>query len=569
MKSNRKGFTQASLNLSNWKFVVFEVLLISIVMGLYFENIYLFLLTLIALLVAFYFEISAILMSLILSLVWALVPSLLASLFYDVSFFEALPELLASPTAQVLAIIIFCIVFYFHKASSDFLHDALEPIMSIFTNAVKTKKIKNSGSSLRKRKTIKSNVSSISFIVDGKVEPYALKLFLEDRGFGLYQAIEDRNAAKQLILNDNGIIKFYTLGEIKRWVSQFIKNSAPRSHDLLGIWQKFTDTPLKNTVIDHLQVYSSNGFKNTSKLELLKDAENECYLAFKNGIVRINDEGMSFSEHGKLGGAIFETSMIEEGKRSFTGSLNPDVSPQKHSRKLFRKFVERSVLYRNTDSDNGNWQEEYIPDEHTEKALLSLRTALGYLIHKYNNPSQSKAIFFVDKFSTTGKPEGGTGKSLILGSLKYLLKHASQDGKKYREGRFQFSTVEQDTNYIFIDDLKRDFNIESIFTMITGDNEIERKWENKFVIPKDERPKIALTTNFPLSIKGTSYRRRIHQVSLGDYWNRCINEGMEPKDILGMELFGNSFEQSDWNDFYIFLMGCVQDYLQYGLVNET
>ena len=109
------------------------------------------------------------------------------------------------------------------------------------------------------------------------------------------------------------------------------------------------------------------------------------------------------------------------------------------------------------------------------------------------------------------KPEGGTGKSLIISSLRYLLNQSSQDGKKYRDnpntgGRFQFSNVEQHTDNIFIDDLKADFNIQSIFTMVTGDIEIERKGQNKFVIPQNQRPKIALTTNYEILTEGQAIK---------------------------------------------------------------
>ena len=43
MSNYRKGFTQASLNLASWKFVVVEMLVFSVALASYFSNIYIFL----------------------------------------------------------------------------------------------------------------------------------------------------------------------------------------------------------------------------------------------------------------------------------------------------------------------------------------------------------------------------------------------------------------------------------------------------------------------------------------------------------------------------------------------
>ena len=136
-------------------------------------------------------------------------------------------------------------------------------------------------------------------------------------------------------------------------------------------------------------------------------------------------------------------------------------------------------------------------------------------------------------------------------------------------GRFQFADVCLDTKLILIDDLRPDFNFESLFSMITGDMEIEGKGTNKFTIPEERKPKFGITTNYVLMGTGTSVSRRMHIVEFGDYWNRCIQEGENPSDTkhLGKLLFDrNDFDQDDWDDFYNFGFGCVQDYLSHGLV---
>ena len=54
-----------------------------------------------------------------------------------------------------------------------------------------------------------------------------------------------------------------------------------------------------------------------------------------------------------------------------------------------------------------------------------------------------------------------------------------QDGQRFQNtnsnGRFQFANVTLDTKFILINDLKKDFRLDSLFNMITDDIEIEKK----------------------------------------------------------------------------------------------
>lgn len=416
----------------------------------------------------------------------------------------------------------------------------------------------------------KLSLSDITFIQDGKIDSYDLRLFLEKCGFSLFQSSNDRKVNKELVFNDQGILKLYNLIEMKRWVTNALESMEEDTTEVVRAWVKFNNTKLQHEVIDHLSVYSSSNYPDTKPLELFNDNQTECYLKFKNGVVKITKDQQELVSFSELDGAVWESSIIP---RDY-GDIKNGQLPHIHGKNLFQEFVEKSVLFKDGSIESDDWRDQYQPNGETEETLLSLRTGIGYLVHGYNNPSHSKAVFFVDKGSNLGRPEGGNGKSLIMDSLRHILKQSTQDGKKYRDnpntgGRFQFSNVSLDTKMIFIDDLRDDFKIETLFSMITGDIEVERKGENKFVIPKDDKPKIGLTTNYVLMGNGTSVTRRMHLVEFGDYWNRCIKEGLEPADLLGKQLFGDDFTQDDWNDFYTFIIDCVKDYLKYGLVQPS
>ena len=135
---------------------------------------------------------------------------------------------------------------------------------------------------------------------------------------------------------------------------------------------------------------------------------------------------------------------------------------------------------------------------------------IEFLIHTHNTADFSKCIYFVDAESGARKAEGGTGKSLIMRSIERYKKLVPQDGRQFRigmdkgGGRFQFSNVTMDTKVIMIDDIYPEFRFDMLFSMITGDMEIERKGRDKFVIPANKKPKFGITTNYVIPQGGAS-----------------------------------------------------------------
>ena len=415
------------------------------------------------------------------------------------------------------------------------------------------------------------------------INPYKLKKVLVSKGFGQFLMDEDRTSKKILFLNDKGTLKIYDPINVKTFIRELIESipdkefnnggtydtqspnadSAPK-YEVLYHWSKYHHSKLRSEVIDDLPVHSDPKLDWTEDLQLFTDDQLTSFVRFKNGVVKITSKNIELLDPSdkSVQGNVWESSII---KRNIT--LRPSCG-------VFTKFVEKSVLVRDRNITDKDWTKSYQKTKDSNESLLALRTALGYLIHSHNTADQMKAIFFIDKGSDIGKPEGGNGKTLILKNLKHFKKLSVQDGKRFRDdenggGRFQFADVSLDTRLVLIDDLKPDFKFESLFSMITGDMEIEGKGTNKFTIPEERKPKFCITTNYVLMGTGTSVSRRMHIVEFGDYWNRAILEKESPSDKkhLGKLLFDkNTFNQDDWDDFYNFGFGCVQDYLKHGLV---
>jgi hypothetical protein len=154
----------------------------------------------------------------------------------------------------------------------------------------------------------------------------------------------------------------------------------------------------------------------------------------------------------------------------------------------FRDFVHYALKVDVEPKTKDNDRDEGI-DERYNGQKNAFETAFGYLIHSYQPPDESKVVVFIDVDSSPERTEGGNGKSLSMEMVKYYRKTAFVDGKSFRKSlsesaRFNFSNVEVDTGFVFINDLNPDFDLTQLFSIITDDMTVEGKGTNKFVIPK-------------------------------------------------------------------------------------
>ena len=81
------------------------------------------------------------------------------------------------------------------------------------------------------------------------------------------------------------------------------------------------------------------------------------------------------------------------------------------------------------------------------------------MLSNYTNSGDTPAPLFVDRDSNGDKAEGGNGKSLVLKSIKEWKMTTAINGKNISEkDKFLFSGVNLDTQFVFLDDVEKDFN---------------------------------------------------------------------------------------------------------------
>jgi len=176
---------------------------------------------------------------------------------------------------------------------------------------------------------------------------------------------------------------------------------------------------------------------------------------------------------------------------------------------------------------------------------------VGYLLHRHKFKTLAKAIILCDE-DKSDNAEGGTGKSILVQALSYLVKVVTEDGKHFITSSFAYSQLDHDTAIFHIDDAAQKFDFEKIFPAITGDLIVERKYQNKFVIPYEETPKILITTNYVIVGRGNSFDRRKIEVEFSPHYNRFWTPNMEfESDIF-------DWDKTQWNCFDNFIPNFIR-----------
>jgi hypothetical protein len=211
---------------------------------------------------------------------------------------------------------------------------------------------------------------------------------------------------------------------------------------------------------------------------------------------------------------------------------------------------EYDQLIRNVCKDEEDWYN-------------ALKCSIGYMAHDYKDCTNTKAVIFCDEeLSIADDSNGGTGKSLVCKGLKYVRNTEIIDGKNYKtDSPFIFQKININTEIAIIDDVRKEFDFESLLSAITSDLTIEKKNQHPITIPFENSPKFFITTNYTIDGNGNSFDRRKHEIEFSNYYSRDFT----PEDDFGHTLF-KDWNNEEWSRFYKTLAVYMQSYLRNGLV---
>jgi len=295
-------------------------------------------------------------------------------------------------------------------------------------------------------------------------------------------------------------------------------------------------------------------------IEFGKDTATEGFFYFKNCIARVTRDGINTLPYTESQKAIWASSMIQRDFTPIDLKL-PLNNLQFADAATFDKCEMARYILLVSHSPNSC---EEISEAEASQRFLSICSSIGYMLHGYKS-RVAKAIIAVDHKIPEDKSEqnGGTGKSIVGESFKYLKSTCIIDGREFKEDYpFKFEMVGVDTKIVIMQDCRYNLDFGSFFVPITNDLTYNRRHTGYITIPFADAPKWWFDTNFVFKGEGASFRRRMHVIEFDDYFS----ENHTPYDEFGHFLFID-WDDDQWNLFYNFYLYCVQLYLHEGLID--
>jgi hypothetical protein len=353
-----------------------------------------------------------------------------------------------------------------------------------------------------------------------KVIHIQFKQFLEDNGFYKYCPEGGKNYV--FVKVTNNLIDHTSEKEIKDFV--------------LNHLLQLDDVSVYNYFADNTRFFKDEFLSMLSTIEIyfIEDSKDAAYLYYRNCAVKITAKEVIPIDYLDLGGYVWKDHVIDRNFNMCTVTDRCD----------YRKFI-RNICFGD------------------DSRVASMESTIGFLMHGYKNLSFCPAVILNDEV-ISDNPEGGTGKGLFMNALGKMKKVVTIDGKSFTfERSFAYQLVSADTQILVFDDVKRYFDFERLFSVVTEGLTLEKKNKDAIKIPFSRSPKIAITTNYAIKGAGNSFARRKWELELHQYYRKSFT----PLDEFGKLMFGD-WNDEEWCQFDNYMIGCLRNYLTTGLVKS-
>jgi succinate dehydrogenase flavin-adding protein (antitoxin of CptAB toxin-antitoxin module) len=346
------------------------------------------------------------------------------------------------------------------------------------------------------------------------------KQFLEDNGF--YKFCPEGGKNYIFVKVTNNLIDHTSEKEIKDFIL---------THLL-----ELDDIAVYNYFADNTRFFKEEFLSMISTIDIffIEDTKDASYLYYRNCAVQVTKDEVKPIDYLDLGGYVWKDHVIDRNFNmcEVTSACN------------YRQFI-RNIC----GNDDGR--------------VESMESTIGFLMHGYKNLSFCPAVILNDEV-ISDNPEGGTGKGLFMNALARMKKVVTIDGKSFTfERSFAYQLVSADTQILVFDDVKKYFDFERLFSVVTEGLTLEKKNKDAIKIPFSKSPKIAITTNYAIKGSGNSFARRKWELELHQYYSKSFT----PLDEFGKLMFGD-WNDDDWCEFDNYMITCLRGYLHTGLVRS-
>ena len=353
-----------------------------------------------------------------------------------------------------------------------------------------------------------------------KIVHVLFKEYLEDNGF--YKFCPEGSKNYVFVRVQNNLIDHTTEKDIKDFIL-----SGLLTIDDLSIYNYFADNTrfFKDeflTLLSSVNIY------------FIADSKNTSYLYYRNCAVKITKDSLTLIDYIDLGGFVWNDHVID---RDFHECNVGEFD--------YKVFIQ-NICAKN------------------ESRVKSMESTIGFLMHGWKNLSYCPAVILNDEV-ISDNPEGGTGKGLFMNALAHMKKCVTIDGKSFNfDKSFAYQLVSADTQILCFDDVKKYFDFERLFSLITEGLTLEKKNKDSIKIPFNKSPKIAITTNYAIKGAGNSFARRKWELELHQYYNKAHT----PYDEFNKLMFGD-WDDDMWCEFDNYMIQCLQLYLDQGLIQSV
>lgn len=353
-----------------------------------------------------------------------------------------------------------------------------------------------------------------------KVIHILFKQFIEDNGFYKYCPEGSKNYI--FVRVTNNLIDHTSEKEIKDFILSYLIEL-----DDISIYNYFAD----NTRFFKEEFLS---MLDTIDIYFIEDTKDSAYLYYRNCAVQITKDDIVPIDYLDLGGYVWKDHVIDRNFNKCSVTERCD----------YKKFIKNIC--------GGD-----------DSRVKSMESTIGFLLHAHKNLSFCPAVILNDEI-ISDNPEGGTGKGLFMNALSNMKKLVVIDGKSFTfERSFAYQLVSADTQILCFDDVKRHFDFERLFSVVTEGLTLEKKNKDAIKIPFSKSPKIAITTNYAIKGAGNSFERRKWELELHQYYTKQFT----PLTEFGKLMFGD-WNDDDWCEFDNYMIKCLQGYLSTGLVKS-
>lgn len=345
----------------------------------------------------------------------------------------------------------------------------------------------------------------------------------------LIEHLQGEGYAKLMISRDYILIK-----DTENIISEVTKVNV-KDH-IIGFINKNSYGTHRSRVLEHF-IRNANLYCGESTLECLQtvepvfamDTKTKVNFYFKNCFLEVTKDSIAEKEYSQVSGKIWEK------------QKSPREYHYHRGRSEFQMFIENICRL-------------------DVARINALRSAIGYLLLSYKDPSCARAVIFTDE-KLSEDAYGRSGKGLVAKAISQMKNVLHIDGKNFNfDKSFLFQSVDPDTQLLIFDDVRKKFSFDKLFSILTEGITVEKKNRNEYRVPYDRSPKILITTNHTIEGTDDSSLDRQFVVEFSDYYNARH----KPVDEFG-HLFFDEWDEKQWSRFYYFMAECCRYYLKNGL----